>query len=110
MQTLKTKSSSYSPDHKYKTYKPNENLVPEGHVKIVTANSYGLKLIYSANIQCHTHNRLYSIGKKYLLPVAKKIKQFSTVYLKVAKPQFKFLISVNRPVQLSNKVICSSEW
>jgi hypothetical protein len=105
MQTLKTKSSSYSPDHKYKTYKPNENLVPEGHIKIVTPNSW-----IKTNMQCHAHNSLYSIGKKYLLPVAKKIKQFSTVYLKVAKPQFKFLISVNRPVQLSNKVICSSEW
>jgi hypothetical protein len=47
-------------------------------------------------------------NKKYLLSVTEKIKEFSTIYLKIAKPQFESLITIEWLMQQSNKVFRSS--
>lgn len=41
--------------------------------------------------------------------IREKIKELPTIYLKVAKPQLKILITVDRLMQKANHVLCSSQ-
>jgi hypothetical protein len=76
-----------------------------------TSNNYHIKsnaARFSSQNQKNNKQMKIQNNKKYLLSVTEKIKEFSTIYLKIAKPQFESLITIEWLMQQSNKVFRSS--